>query len=186
MTKMTMIPVGYMAKQVSLNPEWLQAEGVMDIYSVSACISKNFADYIPYWKHNGYWFFDAPAMIQQLAQEHSVDLTGTQLFYYEVYELEYDEEDQEWAEFEAEDFPTNVVVPAAKVLAGYDLVSFSVGTNAGCSPLSCNSLASRVATNRHCLLDSFEQTKQLLESDNFKEVEPGPYRIFAVYSVEWS
>ena len=182
-----MIPVGYMAKRVSLHPDWLQAARVVDIYSVSNCISKDFADYIPYWKHNGYWFFDSPAVIQQLAQEHSLDLGGTTLFYYEIHEMEFDEDVKEWSEFEPEaSFITKVAVPAKKVLIGYDLVSFSVGTNPGCSPLSCNHLARAVETNQHCLLDSFEQAKQLLESENFKGVEPGPYRIFAVYAVEWS
>ena len=181
-----MIPVGYMAKRVSLLPDWLKAERVLDIYSVSNCVSKDFADYIPYWKHNGYWLFDSPDIIQQLAQEHSLDLSGTTLFYYEVHELEFDEDAREWLEFELEaSFTTKVVVPAKKILTGYDLVSFSVGTNPGCSPLSCNHLARAVETNPHCLLNSFEQARQLLESENFKGVEPGPYRIFAVYAVEW-
>jgi len=181
-----MIPVGYMAKSISSYSEWLQAPEVIDIYSVSNCISKNFGDYIPWWKHNGYWFFDSPEIIQELAHEHSMDLNGTQFFYYEAYELEYDEEEHEWMEFEPQDFPTNVIVPAEKVLEGYDLVSFSTGTNAGCSPLSCNHLANSVQTNQHCLLDSFEKARQVLESDDFKGVEPGPYRIFAVYSVGWA
>jgi hypothetical protein len=180
-----MIPVGYMVKRVSLHPDWLKAEQIVDLYSVSGCISKNFADYIPYWKHNGYWFFDAPEIIRQLAQDHSIDLNGTHVFYYEVYELEFDEEENEWMEFEpGSSFTTNVVLPSRKVLEGYDIVSFSLGTNAQCSPLSCNHLASEVETNQHCLLDSLEQAQHVLQSDKFKGVEPGPYRIFAVYSVE--
>ena len=50
--------------------QWIKAERVSDIYSVSGCVSKNFADYINYWKHNGYWFFDSPRIIQLL--EHLV------------------------------------------------------------------------------------------------------------------
>ncbi len=42
-----------MAKRVSKRPDWLKAPQVIDIYSVSGCISKNFADYINYWRHNG-------------------------------------------------------------------------------------------------------------------------------------
>ena len=49
-----MISVGYMAKCVSVRPEWIKAEHVADIYSVSSCVSKDFAEYINYWKHNGY------------------------------------------------------------------------------------------------------------------------------------
>lgn len=181
-----MIPVGYMAKKISSRPDWLQAPRVIDIYSVSGCISMNFADFVPYWKHNGYWFFDNPEIIQGLAREHSMDLDGTQLFYYEAHELEYDEEEHEWLEFEPEDFVTDVIVPDAKVLEGYDLVSFSVGTNAECSPLSCNHLAREVKVNPHCLFNTFEVAQQVLESEEFKGVEPGPYRIFAVYSVKWN
>jgi len=64
--------------------------------------SKDFADYIKYWKHNGFWFFDSPGIIQQLAQEHSIDLGGTSLFYYEVHELEFMEDENRWEEFEPE------------------------------------------------------------------------------------
>jgi len=42
-----------------------------------------------------------------------------------------------------------------------------------------------VETNLHCLLSSLEQAQQLLENGKFKNKEPGPHRIFAVYSVEW-
>ena len=75
-----MIPVGYMAKRVAPRPDWLKANSVTDIYSVSHCTSRDFADYINYWKHNGWWFFDSPQVIQQLAQEHAIDLNGTKLF----------------------------------------------------------------------------------------------------------
>jgi len=186
MIRSSMIPVGYMAKQVKPRPEWLKAEQVLDIYSVSNCLSKNFADYIKYWKHNGYWFYDSPGIIQQLAQEYSIDLDETTLFYYEVYEREFIEDQNQWVSFEPEaSFHTEVIPPSSKALEGYDLVSFSMGNNAECSPLSCNHLANEVETNQHCLLNSLEQAQDLLESNNFKGVEPGPYRIFAVYSVEW-
>ena len=43
-----MIPAGYMAKNVVSKPDWLKANGVEDLYSVSGCISKDFADYIKF------------------------------------------------------------------------------------------------------------------------------------------
>jgi hypothetical protein len=148
-----MISVGYMAKCVSVRPEWMKAERVADIYSVSGCVSKDFADYINYWKHNGYWFFDSPEIILQLGQQNSIDLTGTRLFFYEAHELEFDDVENQWTSFKPEpSFPTHVVVPIEKVLEGYDVVSFSGSTGAECSPLSCNSLATEVETNQHCLL----------------------------------
>jgi hypothetical protein len=182
-----MIPAGYMAKKVRSRPEWLKAELVIDVCSVSSCVSNDFADYIKYWKHNGYWFFDSPDTILQLSATESIDLTGTSLFYYEVYELEFVEDDGQWTPFRAEpSITTHVVEPRRKILEGYDVVTFSVGTSAECSPLSCNSLATEVETNQHCLLSSLEVARQLLEQGRCKNTEPGPYRIFAVYSSDWS
>jgi len=83
-----MVPAGYLAKRVSKRPDWLRAQ-VVDIYSVSGCVSEDFADYIDYWKHNGYWLFDSPEVIRTLAEEHSIELEGTTLFFYEVYEMEF-------------------------------------------------------------------------------------------------
>jgi hypothetical protein len=91
-----------------------------------------------------------------VAKENSVDLTGTRLFYYEVYELEFYEDEGLWKPFEPEpSLPTKVIKPSAGQLEGYDIVNFYVGTSAECSPLSCNSLAEEVETNQHCLLSSF-------------------------------
>jgi len=87
-----MIPAGYMAKRVYKRPDWLKAPHVAEIYSVSGCISEDFADYINYWKHNGYWFFDSPELIKAVAKENSIQLQGTSLFYYEAYEMEFDGE----------------------------------------------------------------------------------------------
>jgi len=45
-----MVPAGYMAKRVVARPDWLPAERVSSIYSVSGCVSENFADYINFWE----------------------------------------------------------------------------------------------------------------------------------------
>src|ERR1700694_4324015 len=84
-----MVPVGYMAKRVAKNSEWLKAPLVTDIFSVSGCVSDDFADYINYWKHNGYWFFDNPEVIQTVARDNSIDLGRMTLFYYEGHEEEF-------------------------------------------------------------------------------------------------
>ncbi len=181
-----MIPAGYMAKKVVKKPDWLEADNVRDIYSVSGCVSEPFADYIDFWRHNGYWFFDSPKIIASLAREKAISLEGTPLFYYEVHELEYHEDNSKWLGFGPEkSFKTDVAVPAKKILEGFDIVTFSAGTSPECSPLSCNYLAREIKTNLHCLLDSFDEAKQSLESGKFRNSEPGPLRIFAVYSTEW-
>ena len=180
-----MIPAGYMAKRVVRKPDWLKANGVDDIYSVSGCISKNFAEYIEFWKHNGYWLFDSLDVIEQVAREQSIDLTGTTMFYYEVHEQEFDDAIGQWCPYEREEsFTTNVSLPDQKILAGFDVVSSTQRNSPECSPLSCNSLANEVQTNFHCLLHDFETAKQLVETGRFNNSEPGPYRIFAVYTLE--
>jgi len=180
----TMIPAGYMAKRVVERPDWLPAERVSSVYSVSGCISKQFADYIPLWKHNGYWLFDSPEIIITIARENKIDLAETLLFFYEIYDLQFDSHG--WSRFEPEaSFGINVSVPEAKVLEGYDVVTFYLQTSPECSPLSCNSLAKQIETNARCLLPSFDEARTLLESGKFNHCEPGPYRIFAVYSVAW-
>lgn len=178
-----MIPAGYMAKHVSKNPEWLKANQVVDIYSVSGCVSKDFADYIEYWKHNGYWFFDSPDVIRAIARENSLSLEGTSLFYYEAYESEYDDG---WKAFGPDSsLPTNVVMPVRKQLEGFDVVTFFANSAPECSPLSCNHMAEELPTNVHCLFASFQDAKMHVNSGAFKDCEPGPYRIFSVYSVDW-
>ena len=72
-----MIPAGYMAKHVSIRTDWLKAEHVNDIYSISSHVSKNFAEYINFWKHNGYWLFNSPEMILEVSKENSLDVTRT-------------------------------------------------------------------------------------------------------------
>ena len=180
-----MIPAGYMAKRVCKKPEWLRAKRVTDIYSVSGCMSADFADYINYWKHNGFWFFNSPGVIRSIAQESSIDLAGTHLFYYEAHEMEFDGE--KWHRFAPEpSFQTSVIVPPSKQLEGFDVVTFSCKSSPECSPLSCNGLAEELPTNSHCLFSSFEEAAMNTTSGAFNNIEPGPYRVFSVYSVNWT
>lgn len=180
-----MIPVGYMSKKVVTRPEWLKADGVDDVCAVSGCISAPFADYIDYWKHNGFWFFNSASDIERLCRQENIDTAQNTLFYYEVFEKQYDEDSRAWSTFEPEaSFPTQVEAPGAAELLGYDVTTFTAGTSPECSPLSCNSLATELPVNRHCLFDAFEQAAEALEAGKFDDSEPGPFRIFAVYRVE--
>ncbi|HEX5765160.1 MAG TPA: hypothetical protein VFY27_06305, partial [Woeseiaceae bacterium] len=153
------------------------------ICSVSYCISPAFCDYFKHWKHNGYWFFDSPRVIQEVARAESVDLSDHKVFYYEVYEQQFHEVAKRWQRFEADKhLETNIQPPGQKELLGFDVVNFSVQTSPECSPLSCNSLSESIAVNQHCLLASFAEARQLLEAGAFDDSEPGPYRVFAVYT----
>lgn len=178
-----MTPAGYMAKRVK-TPVGFHADGVLDVYSLSSCINDDFADYIQYWKHNGHWLFDSPEIIEAVAQENHIPLEGTSLFYYEVYEKEFD--GKNWLPHQPDaTVPTDVLAPREKKLEGFDVVTFFAHSSPECSPLSCNGMAREIHTNEHCLLDSFEDAYAKVSAGTFNQAEPGPYRIFAVYSVPW-
>lgn len=178
------IPVGYLYKKVAQKPDWLAAN-IDDVYSISGCVSEDFTDYINYWQHNGWWLFDSPQLMQQIASKEAIDLTTLQLFYYEVYSLAYDGNTKEWFSFGPENsMVTNIEEPAKKQLQGFDVANFCAGTNPECSPLSCNHLAAETKVNTHCLFDRFDDAKQALEQGVFEHGEQGPYRIFAVYTVD--
>jgi hypothetical protein len=179
-----MIPVGYMAKRVYKTTDWLLPSKVVDVYSVSGHISEDFADYINYWKHNGYWFFNPPEIIRTIAVKEPVPLEGTSFFYYESYELEFD--GTSWQAYTPEpSFPTNVALPTEKQLEGFDVVTFYSRAAPECSPLSCNGMAKELPTNAHCLFASFEEAEANVKKGAFNNSEPGPYRIFSVYSIDW-
>jgi hypothetical protein len=178
-----MIPIGYMYKIVAARTGWLKTLDVDDIFSVCACASDYFADYIKYWKHNGYWLFDSPRIIEDIAKKAKIDLSGMTLFYYEAHEQEFDEKTGIWSAFAAyPSFETDVRAPADKNLWGFDVVQVLVHSDLGCSPLSCNGLAKKLPVNRLCLFDGFEQAKHALDNGLFVKCEPGPYRIIAVYT----
>ena len=178
-----MTPAGYLAKKIEICPSWLKADSVQDIYSLSGCISEDFCDYITHWKHNGFWLFDSPEKIAEVAKIENVDLSEHRVFYYEVYEKQFNDVAKNWESFELEkSFETLVVIPREKTIEGYDVVNFSARTSPECSPLSCNSLAETVPVNMHCLLGSLDEAIRLVEEGAFENSEPGPYRIFAVYS----
>jgi hypothetical protein len=180
-----MIPVGYMYKSIASRPDWLKTDRVADIYSLSGCISSHFADYINYWKHNGYWLFNSPQAMEEIAREAGISLSDKTLFYYEVYDQQFDQQSNQWVDFWPEaSFSTDVLLPQQKQHHGFDVVTFMNGTSPECSPLSCNHLASNVPVNSHCLFDSLEEATQSLESGAFNNTEPGPLRVFGVYTVE--
>ena len=157
-----------------------QSDTIEAIYSVSGCISKDFTDYIHYWKHNDFWFFDTPAVIEEIAANENLDISNMTLLYYEVYEEEYNDSTNCWQPFAIE--PANVILPREKRLEGFDIVSYSQSSKHECSPLSCNGMWEEFSVNRHCLFESFDEARNALACGRFRG-EPGPYRIIAVYTV---
>ena len=118
--------------------------------------------------------------MRSIAESEGIDLQGMTVFYYEAEERQFDGE--EWLPIEPEaDYETHVRVPLKKTMEGFDIVTFCDGPNSH-SPLSCNSIAAEVATNEHCLLASKEEAEASLTGQMFADGEPGPYRIYAIYS----
>ncbi|HEX4005253.1 MAG TPA: hypothetical protein VHX60_03695 [Acidobacteriaceae bacterium] len=72
------------------------------------------------------------------------------------------------------------------LLEGFDVVTLwpENSSQPGHSPLSCNELCEEIPVNSHCLLGSFDEAKSAMERGAFAQGEPGPHRIFAVYSVD--
>ncbi|HEX2592204.1 MAG TPA: hypothetical protein VHL34_11950 [Rhizomicrobium sp.] len=180
-----MIPLGYMLVEVKAKPDWIDSDVVEQVYSAcGCCVSPFFMDYIPLWKHNGWWLFDNPVVLKQIASENGCDLSKLKLFYYEAFEQEFVEE-AGWRAIAPEaSLETSVKVPSHKTLQGYDVVTFTVQTSPESSPLSCCNLAEDFPVNRFCLLDSFEMAHEAAERFAEIDCEPGPYRIFAVYELD--
>ena len=179
-----MKPLGFLYKNVAPRPDWLWNPQVTDIYSVSGCISEAFVDYVQAWKHNGFWFFDSPQVMVELAAERGISLQASSLFYYEAHEQEFDSATRSWNDFRQDaSISVSVVAPSAASLQGYDVTSYSTDTMPECSPLSCNALADQLTVNEHCLFRTFDEAKAALEQGRFDDSEPGPYRIIAVYAV---
>jgi hypothetical protein len=180
-----MTPAGYLYKFVALRPDWLAAPAVSDLYSISGCISRPFADFIKHWKHNGYWLFDSPAIMEQIATKEGIDLSQAMLFYYDIHDEEFDDRTGLWRKFSPEpSFGTNVQEPRSPRCLGYDVATFWANAGPECSPLSCNSLAETLPVNAHCLFASLEHARQAIDALAFANTEPGPYRIFGVYAAD--
>ena len=182
-TETIVIPLGYMFKVVAPPPDWMGTRAIDRVYSVSGHVSRDFLDYIPLWRHNGWWFFNSSATLRDIVRSEGLDAASLTLFYYEAFEKEYDEAEENWRSIYPEgSFVTNVEPPKTKNLCGYDVVTFSVHTSPECSPLSCNMLAREMSVNKFCLFDDFSTAHDLVEGGAFDHSEPGPYRIIAVYN----
>ena len=173
-----MIPVGYLAKRVRKKPDWLGAAQVVDVYSVSGCVSEDFADYINFWKHNGYWLFDSPEVIRSVVRENrsvvrenAIELEGTSLFYYKAHEMRRGTVRRIRTRVVNSN---NVIPPSEKIPEGFDVVTFYARNAPECSPLSCSSIAKEIQTNAHCLFDSFDEAYANVSNGAFKKSEPGP------------
>ncbi|MBX9667073.1 MAG: hypothetical protein K2X93_05610 [Candidatus Obscuribacterales bacterium] len=111
----------------------------------------------------GYWLFDSIEVLDEIVRSEGINISFCTLFYFEVFEQQYDEYLKSWSEFKSDAaFPTNVILPKEKTLEGFDVVTYTADSSAECSPLSCNSLATEIDVNEHCLFRTFEEARNAL------------------------
>ncbi|MBX7528175.1 hypothetical protein [Qipengyuania vesicularis] len=191
-----MIPAGYLLKRTTPPPDWLKTKdtNVDEVCSVSACVNDDIVDLLHSWQFNRLGLANTKDLILQIAAEASVSLEGASLFYYEIYEQELDSDGwsfdpKGWQNLtfaDASSIEVDVTPPVradCPTKLGYDVVAYRDFPDH--SPLSCNSVASELPTNRFCLFDSFEEAKDAVDTGKFGGgCEDGLYRIMSVHRLE--
>ncbi len=191
-----MIPAGYLLKRTTPPPGWLRTKDtkVGEVCSVSACVNDDVVDLLNCCQFNKFGLANSKDLLLNLAKEASIDLKGTSLFFYEIYEQELDSDGwnfdpQRWQSLTLSDASSveNDVSPPEhtdrETKLGYDVVAYRDFPDH--SPLSCNSVATELKTNRYCLFDDFDQAKDAVDSGKFGGgCEEGFYRIMSVHRLD--
>ncbi len=169
------ILIGYFPKAYGAKPDWLNRPDILEICSVSECVSAGPKDWINKWKHNEMWVYDDERVFDEIIPEGRRSEYMT--YAYRMYPCLIHHGEQSSFAF-PEIHPTSL--GDTFVSLGYDIVSRSCGTSFECSPLSCNHVSESIHTNQYCLLDSAEEAfKHALTFDG-QGCEPGPYAIIEV------
>lgn len=180
-----MTPLGYIAKRIAPRPDWLAVSHVQEIFSIANCVSKEFADYVHYWKHNGYWLFDRPEWIVDICHENMIDMSDLTFLYLESDLTQFDPDRKQWVRFEPNaSFSTCVKKMDNTRLLGYDVTTLHCCETPEHSPLSCNHLAHSLPVNQYCLIDNLDDARHYITQGAFANSEPGFLRIIAVHRLE--
>jgi hypothetical protein len=173
-----MVDAGYFAKRIASRPSWLEAAGVVEVCSVSACVSPGPEGWIQRWLHNGLGWYNRAA--DALGAIPAGAEPVYRLFAYRLHPEVF----RRGARVPLR-LPDDVrpdPMPASFRRLGFDSVSKSMDASVGfdCSPLSCNRMASEIEVNEHCLFPSLEAA--LAGADRFavEQPEPGDYYVVEV------
>lgn len=170
------------SKWVSPYPEYPNAEfpapvPVEEICSVSTCIAgtpNTLMSEVPFNEYGGYdtlasaWLAVAPDLRQQF-----------DLYAYRLAPALFRDGQQEFLEV-----PENNLEPLPCTFAclGYDAVELTHSYYCwGCSPLSCNDMAEKVAVNRYCLVTTEQEGMDMARAFSVSKPEPGPYCLVEVW-----
>ena len=128
--------IGFSPRQIGPCPDMAAALGVEEVCSVSTCIAKGPTHWINFWRHNDLWLFSSPDLAWSVVPQ--TERLGFRLFACQLFPIRVNEPIQT-------DFPIpdlNVEPPDETFISlGYDVVCRPLGTEFGCSPLSCKQLA---------------------------------------------
>jgi hypothetical protein len=174
----SVIDAGYFAKRIEPKPEGLNAPGVVEICSVSNCISKGPEGWIGHWLHNGLGWYNR--LLDAAAVLPAHDKSTHRLFAYRIYPMFFRNGGRQALVLPADVRPEPI--PDTFRSLGFDTVSRQTDAGFGfeCSPLSCNAMAAECATNTHCLFGSVEDAIAGATRFSIAQPEPGDYYVIEV------
>lgn len=155
--------------------------------TLSGCIVKGFGDDISTFRHNGWYLYDTPSILAELAAAEKVPRASLRLLYAEVYPRTFSEAGVDLGELKPDPhFDTDIKPPADKTLLGYDVVNFYAGNFPECSYLSCNAMYREIdGLNEYLLFPDWQNALEKLQAGVFSHCEPGPTRLIALYDTAW-
>jgi hypothetical protein len=171
---------GYFPKHIVSRPEWLDCASVVDVCSMSRCVSPGpNHDWIYHWIHNWLGLFNTP-------EDGRIVLTPVdppmRMFAYRVSTVRFVDGRPEAWPWPDDAWP--VPLPDDYISLGFDAVHKYMDSILGfeCSPLSCNSMANEWPVNQHCLLDDFDTAVKAAEQFSIDQPEPGMYYVAEVFA----
>jgi hypothetical protein len=172
------IDAGYFAKRVEPKPEDLDAPGVIEICSVSNCISKAPDGWIGHWLHNGLGWHNRP--LDAVAVVPARERTTHRLFAYRIHPEFFRHGSRHEVILPSDVRPDPI--PHTFRSLGFDSVNMQpdAGFLFGCSPLSCNAMAAECPANTHCLFGSVEEAIDGATKFSIEQPEPGDYYVIEV------
>ncbi len=173
-----MIDAGYFAKRVAPKRVWLGAAAVREICSASDCISRAPDGWIEHWLHNEFGWFNRAS--DALAVGPPTQRADFRLFAYRIHPHIFRAGARHELAVPADVHPDPI--PGTFTSLGFDSVNKSMESVLGfeCSPLSCNAMATEMATNEYCLFDSLEAAVAGATRFSIEQPEPGDYYVIEV------
>ncbi len=183
------VPVGYLAKRTARLGE-RRMGAVEEVCSVSGCISPGPPDAAQQWRHNRLGFYADEGLAFGVIPDGE-DRAAYDVYAYTMLPVAFAKggaiRELNDAEREAFDDAAHTAKPLSSDYAclGWDVVGNSLGWDASqsfeCSPLTCNAMASLIATNRYGLIDDIARALAAAREIAGGQPEPGDYYLVRVW-----